>query len=183
MESFWHLLMDITGRHITPHGVYIPGDPYKFILWNELLLIIVSFAMTIVWLKNRALKRQLARERIRARSFQYTLPRPRADHRDLCRHVPLEIVKKIIGEYNLIWLKYIDFKGNITERTIEFHELFQNEGRWYIEGFCMLRCESRSFRVDRIIEIKAVIDDVHGQPLPEYPGEDIIEDDIPWSHI
>ncbi len=183
MESIFQFLMDISANHITRYGLYIPGEPYKLILWNELLVIILSFAMTIVWLKNRALKRQLAEARIRTGSFQYTPPRSRAEYQCINRLVPLETVKKIIAKYNLIWLKYIDFKGNVTERTIEFHEIFQNEGHWYIEGFCLLRCEERSFRVDRIIEIKPVIDDSHGQPLPEYSGKNIIEDGIPWSHI
>ncbi|MBP7735478.1 MAG: WYL domain-containing protein [Spirochaetes bacterium] len=182
MEAYWQMIMDITGCHITPHGLYIPGNPYKFILWNELLLIILSFAMTIVWLKNRALRRQLARERLRAYKHGYKPVNHIYDRIAHC-HVHFEIVKKIIGEYNLIWLKYIDFQGNVTERTIEFHELFQKDGHWYIEGFCLLRCEARSFRVDRIIEIKPVIDDANGQHLPEYLGENILNDDIPWSHI
>jgi len=186
MEAFWQFLMDISARHITPHGLYIPGEPYKLILWNELMVILLSFAMTIVWLKNRALRGQLARERLKvmkARPFLYTVPRAKLEHRCVNGLVTLDTVEKIIAEYNLIWLKYIDFKGNVTERTIEFHELFKNEGHWYIEGFCLLRCEERSFRVDRIIEIKPVIDDSHGQPITEYLGENSIEDDIPWSHI
>ena len=186
MEAFWQFLMDISARHITPHGLYIPGEPYKLILWNELLVILLSFTTTILWLKNRALRRQLAGERLKvmkARPFLYTVPRVKPEYRFVNGLVTLDTVKKIIAEYNLIWLKYIDFKGNVTERTIEFHEIFQNEGHWYIAGFCMLRGEERSFRVDRIIEIKPVIDDSHGKPIPEYLGENSIEDDIPWSHL
>jgi len=175
MEAFWQFLMDISARHITPHGLYIPGEPYKLILWNELLVILLSFTMTILWLKNRALRHQLARERLKvmkARPFLYTVPRARPECRCVNGLVTLETVKKIIAEYNLIWLKYIDFKGNVTQRTIEFREIFQNEGHWYIEAFCWLRCEGRSFRVDRIIDIKPAIEYTDEQPLPEYPGED-----------
>lgn len=186
MESIIQFLMDISGNHITRYGLYIPGEPYKLILWNEFLVIFLSFAMTIMWLKNRALRLQVARERLKvmmARPFLYTVPRAKKEHQCVNGLVTLENVKKIIAEYKLIWIKYVDFKGNVTERSVEVHELFQNERSWYIEGFCLLRCESRSFRVDRIIGIKPVIDDSYKQPIPEYPGENSIEDDIPWSHI
>lgn len=177
MESIIQFFMDISGNHISQYGLYIPGEPYKFILWNELLVIILSFTMTIVWLKNRALKRQLARERLNAYKHGYK-PAYNIHEGVTCSHVPLETVKKIIEECDLILIKYIDFKGNVTERTVEFYEIYQSEGHWYIWGFCWLRCEARTFRADRIIDIKPAVDDSYEQPLPEYPGEDVIEDDI-----
>jgi len=172
MESFCQFLMDISARHITPYGLYIPGEPYKLILWNELLVILLSFTMTIVWLKNRALNRRLAKEKARA---SIPLYRPDPFLRECHytgKHVSLEVVNKIVEEYDFVRITYIDFKGNITERTIEVYEVFQNDGHWYIEAFCWLRCEGRSFRVDRIIDIKPAIEYTEEQPLPEYPGED-----------
>lgn len=172
MEAFWQFLMDISARHITPHGLYIPGEPYKLILWNELLVILLSFAMTVVVLKNRALKRRLAKERLRA-SKPLDVPSPfRRGFHYKDKLVSLDVVNKIIEEYDFIRIKYIDFKGNITERTIEVYEIIQNDGHWYIGAFCLLRCEERSFRVDRIIDIKPANEYTDEQPLPEYPGED-----------
>lgn len=170
MEAFWQFLMDISARHITPHGLYIPGETYKLILWNELLVILLSFTMTILWLKNRALKRRLAKERCRESKPLYK-PSPfiRECHYK-GKRVSLEDVNKIIEKYDFIQIKYIDFKGNITERTIEVYEIFQNDGHWYLEAFCWLRCEGRSFRVDRIIEIKAVEDEPHTLSVGENPS-------------
>lgn len=178
MESIIQFFMDISGNHISQYGLYIPGEPYKFILWNELLVIILSFALTIIMLKNRALKRCLARERARAYIPVYKPAPVIHEHQYVNKHISLETVKKNIEEFDLIRIKYIDFKGNVTERTVEFYEIYQSEGHWYIWGFCWLRCEARTFRADRIIDIKPAVDDSHEQPLPEYPGEDVIEDDI-----
>ncbi len=135
-------------------------------------MILLSFAMTIMWLKNRVLKRRLAKERVRASMPVYEPAQFRREFHYKGKRVSLEDVNKIVEKYNFIQIKYIDFKGNITERTIEVYENFQSNGHWYIEAFCWLRCEGRSFRVDRIIEIKPAIEYTDEQPLPEYTGED-----------
>jgi predicted DNA-binding transcriptional regulator YafY len=178
MESIIQFFMDISGNHITRYGLYIPGEPYKFILWNELLVIILSFALTIVVLKNRALKRHLLVQQAKSYFPVYRPYQVILNQRNSSRHVDLEIVKKMVMDYDYLRIKYIDFKGNVTERTIEYYNIYQQEGNWYIEAFCWLRCEKRTFRADRILDIKPATDISYEPPLPEYPGEDVIGDDI-----
>lgn len=177
MEAFWQFLMEISARHITPYGLYIPGEPYRFFLWNELLVILLSFSMTILWLRNRALKRRLEMEKARANSLARQPFHPMRGSSCQGRHVDLEAVRKIIQDHDLVRMTYIDFKGNVTERTVEVYQLFQHDGRWYIEGFCWLRCEERSFRADRIVDISPAIEDTDEQPLPEYQGEDCVSEE------
>lgn len=41
-----------------------------------------------------------------------------------------------------------------TERVIEPHYLTYSEGVWYVDGYCRLRKDSRSFRLERIEHLK-----------------------------
>ncbi len=45
-------------------------------------------------------------------------------------------------------------------RIISPHHLFYSEGGWYLSGYCHLRKESRTFRLDRIKEIE-LLDEVN----------------------
>ncbi len=56
------------------------------------------------------------------------------------------MVKKLENSISFI---YIDSKGNVTERTVI--NFSQNDD--YIEGYCFLRKETKTFRKDRIQEV------------------------------
>ena len=47
-------------------------------------------------------------------------------------------------------LKYFDNEGVETARDVIVDEVFENNDRFYILGFCKLRNQNRTFRVDRI---------------------------------
>lgn len=58
-------------------------------------------------------------------------------------------------------LGYRNASGVETRRCLDPYGLAYNEGNWYVVGYCHLRCERRSFRLDRI---------AHVVPLPRYFG-------------
>jgi len=47
-------------------------------------------------------------------------------------------------------LKYVNGHGELTERNVSVTEVFTNNSRFYIYGYCHLREQDRTFRVDRI---------------------------------
>jgi hypothetical protein len=49
-----------------------------------------------------------------------------------------------------VTLKYENGQGEITDRKVDVSEVFVNDSRFYIYGYCHLRKEKRTFRVDRI---------------------------------
>jgi hypothetical protein len=51
MESVWQFLLDVSANHVTRNGLYIPGEPYRPVLWNDLLVLVLSFALVIMFLK------------------------------------------------------------------------------------------------------------------------------------
>ena len=49
-----------------------------------------------------------------------------------------------------VTLKYENGCGEITDRKVDVIEVFINDSRFYIYGYCHLRKEKRTFRADRI---------------------------------
>jgi hypothetical protein len=164
MESLWQFLLDISANHITRYGLYIPGDPYKLILWNELLVILLTFAAAILALRNRGLERLIARERYMKPMPATTTAPARETRQPACidRKIALMMFEEVMEWVDFVRIKYIDADGEVTERIIEPLKLYQSGERHYIKAFCHLRGEERSFRLDRIIEMKPVEDDIPG---------------------
>jgi hypothetical protein len=50
-----------------------------------------------------------------------------------------------------VTFKYVDYKGVITTRDVQVNEIFMNNSKPYILGYCYLRKQKRIFRVDRIL--------------------------------
>lgn len=44
----------------------------------------------------------------------------------------------------------------VTERVISIQQLFFEDGAWYISGYCHLRKEKRTFRIDRINSVEVL---------------------------
>jgi predicted DNA-binding transcriptional regulator YafY len=53
-----------------------------------------------------------------------------------------------------VWMRYGDARGEETEREFDPYGLAYVTGRWYAAGHCHLRDALRSFRLDRIREVK-----------------------------
>ncbi len=66
---------------------------------------------------------------------------------------------------NSIVIRYQDEGGRTTTREIEAHYLMLNYPVWYVLAVDHLRAAPRTFRCDRIIEVKAT--NAHFQVLPE----------------
>jgi predicted DNA-binding transcriptional regulator YafY len=48
-------------------------------------------------------------------------------------------------------IRYRSFHGDTTERVIEPYGVVYYDGRWYAVGYCQLRQDVRSFRIDRVM--------------------------------
>ena len=62
----------------------------------------------------------------------------------------------------LLWLKYIDFEGDTTERKVAVKEVFFHGSDYYFLAHCSLRNQERSFRLSRIQDV-AILNDGEGQ--------------------
>ncbi|SDQ63736.1 Predicted DNA-binding transcriptional regulator YafY, contains an HTH and WYL domains [Flagellimonas zhangzhouensis] len=66
----------------------------------------------------------------------------------------LEILFESIAERKQVFLRYESLREeNPSERSIEPVGLFNENGYWYILGYCHLRTDYRHFRTDRIQQI------------------------------
>lgn len=57
-----------------------------------------------------------------------------------------------------ITIKYVKYSGEISKRTISDLEYSEEFGDDYIEGFCHLRQERRTFKISRIREVDGIKD-------------------------
>ena len=74
-------------------------------------------------------------------------------------------------------IKYLNSHGELTERNVNVSEVFINNSRFYLYGYCHLREQERTFRIDRIQGItfppecphyeKSVLTDVVFQGNPQ----------------
>lgn len=54
-----------------------------------------------------------------------------------------------------VWMRYISWQGEESEREFDPYGIVINEGYWYLIGYCHLRQDIRTFRVDRIAELQS----------------------------
>ncbi|RJS50288.1 YafY family protein [Bacillus sp. PK3_68] len=64
----------------------------------------------------------------------------------------IQTIYKSIQNCNVIKIRYVDHKGNETERDIEPMGVFLKDYHWYTWAYCLLRNELRVFKLTRIIE-------------------------------
>jgi predicted DNA-binding transcriptional regulator YafY len=55
-----------------------------------------------------------------------------------------------------VWLRYRSWQGEDTEREFDPYGIVVNEGYWYACGYCHLRNDLRTFRLDRINALEPV---------------------------
>ena len=71
----------------------------------------------------------------------------------------LDVLRKAVGEQRCVLLDYYSYgRDERTERVVEPHRLFADEGQWYVGGWCRRAQGDRVFRVDRIHNI-ALLDE------------------------
>jgi len=91
---------------------------------------------------------QTARDRLLAMSAVMVMtggdegPRPDASL--------LLLLNDAILSRRCIRLRYLSDRGETTDRTVEPYGLVGRQGRWYLVGWCRLRTDYRTFRLDRI---------------------------------
>jgi predicted DNA-binding transcriptional regulator YafY len=66
----------------------------------------------------------------------------------------LRQLRRAIGDESWAWVHYIDGDGAETERTIVPLGLYFWGRQWLVAAYCWLRNDYRSFRVDRIGELR-----------------------------
>lgn len=86
----------------------------------------------------------------------------------------LATLQKAIHERRVVWLRYHALNNNeVSEREIEPVRLAYFNGAWYVEGYCRLRQGWRSFRLERIDQLKLRKERFTPRPEITQPGEKI----------
>ncbi len=64
----------------------------------------------------------------------------------------IQTIYKSIQNCSVITIRYIDHKGDETERSIEPMGVFLKDYHWYTWAYCLLRNDLRIFKLTRIVE-------------------------------
>lgn len=59
-----------------------------------------------------------------------------------------------VHQQQQVQLRYTSYDGNASERAFDPYGIVYCEGYWYTAGYCHLRCDLRTFRMDRIVELE-----------------------------
>jgi predicted DNA-binding transcriptional regulator YafY len=62
-------------------------------------------------------------------------------------------------QHNVVWLRYHAYEAAATtERLLDPYGLVYRSGYWYVAGYCHLRQGLRTFRLDRIVDVRLCSD-------------------------
>lgn len=70
--------------------------------------------------------------------------------KDIMREDYLKIINAAIVERKILCFDYFNVKGDGSFREVEPYRLLLKSNSWYLQGFCLLRQEMRTFRFSRI---------------------------------
>jgi len=73
--------------------------------------------------------------------------------KDIMREDYLQIINSAIVERKVLSFGYCNIKGDVSFREVEPYRLLHKGNSWYLQGFCLLRQEMRTFRFSRIQEL------------------------------
>jgi predicted DNA-binding transcriptional regulator YafY len=59
-----------------------------------------------------------------------------------------------VQERQGVFLRYQAWNGDVSERAFDPYGIVFNEGYWYVAGFCHLRGDVRTFRLDRVLTLE-----------------------------
>ena len=65
--------------------------------------------------------------------------------------IPPETTSLRNGDYEIT---YEDIDGNYSSRKIDIERVYKKGGRIYVDAYCYLMADTRTFRVDRIMSMK-----------------------------
>ena len=66
----------------------------------------------------------------------------------------LDDLRRCVARRRRVLLLYQSFRQELTRRTVDPYALALQWGNWYLVGYCHLRSDLRTFRVDRIQEVE-----------------------------
>ncbi len=65
----------------------------------------------------------------------------------------LTILRKAIADQQTVMLEYSNMDGSTSTREVEPYRLLLKGNSWYLQGYCLLRNETRTFKLYRIIQM------------------------------
>ena len=93
-----------------------------------------------------------AKERLQAMSTHLFFSSPRQETRpDVSLLVGLS---EAIGQQQRVAIDYRSYPGQTTHRKVEPYGIVGWDGRWFLVGYCCLRQDMRTFRLDRIQHVE-----------------------------
>lgn len=69
-------------------------------------------------------------------------------------------------------------RGATTRRTVDPHQVYSQDGEWYLRGFCHLAAEVRTFRLDRVLSLITTDDTFEAVAVQPAPGFAPADDDV-----
>lgn len=76
----------------------------------------------------------------------------------LARNQWVVTLTSAVQERQRVYLRYCSQQGDFTDRPVDLYSLVYNEGYWYAVGYCHLRHDLRTFRLDRIQSVVTLPD-------------------------
>lgn len=70
--------------------------------------------------------------------------------RDVIYEQYLQIINSAIVNRKILSFDYSDAKGDVSFREVEPYRLLYKSNSWYLQGYCLMRQEMRTFRFSRI---------------------------------
>jgi predicted DNA-binding transcriptional regulator YafY len=64
------------------------------------------------------------------------------------------ILSSAVQQQRQVRLRYLSWSGNESERGFDPYGIVFNEGYWYTSGYCHLRHDLRTFRLDRVLVLE-----------------------------
>lgn len=65
-------------------------------------------------------------------------------------------LSEAIGQQQRLDMTYLSLRNEVTRRKVEPYGIVGWEGHWYLVGYCCLRQDNRTFRLDRIQEVRVL---------------------------
>jgi hypothetical protein len=182
-DAFWECagtIVDRLGSHgghwINRHGFYLPTFPeYEFIPWLDAALYVTlgSLIRVLLWYRRRIkgltadlfranlLAGQASRTAKLAAAAQYTPPPVTPEFRHERARPPsgkeariVELIEGAIGDEQVVLFDYVDREGEFTSREVEPMRVYFSGRDHYMEGHCLLREDTRTFRVSRMQNVQ-----------------------------
>ncbi|MFK7805353.1 MAG: helix-turn-helix transcriptional regulator [Anaerolineae bacterium] len=94
---------------------------------------------------------------------------------DLSADIVLDVSQAVHAQ-KTIWMRYGDRDKQGTARKVDPYALVYIIGMWYVAGWCHLRQALRTFRVDRIQELKTL--SIGFEPPADFDAQQFVEDSI-----